>query len=264
MHTASELTVAFDFNPFLLLLAQRIVRGEQLALYEFPHAPKAMEDCAVLRELHAEQPSRDGLCFVLGDALRAPFVPGGFDTIVTPWLVDILPERFDSLCRRINALLGQGGRWINFGSLHFHVADPALQFTTEECLEIIEESGFRISDTSETSVPYLCSPASRHGRRESVFGWSATKHADADAPAPWQSYPDWIVDGDRPVPLLEAFRQQAAHTQVRAYYLSLIDGRRTLTDMARIFVDQKLMSYDEAQAAIRTSLMKLYDAARRP
>jgi len=263
MRTTADLTVAFDFNPFLLILAQRIVCGDTLALYEFPHAPRSIDDCAVLRELRAGRPSRDGLHFVLGDALRAPFVHGGFDSIVTPWLVDILPERFDLLCRRLNALLSTGGCWNNFGSLHFHIADPALQFTTEECLEIIAASGFEILDTSETSVPYLCSPSSRHGRQESVFGWSAIKRADVEPPGTYEAYPDWIVGGTQPVPLLEAFRQQAAHTRVRAYYLSLIDGRRSLHDMARVFVEQKLMSFEEAEAAIRTSLMKLYDSTRR-
>jgi uncharacterized protein YbaR (Trm112 family) len=263
MRTTAELTVAFDFNPFLLLLAQQIVRGKPLALYEFPHAPRGIDDCAVLRELHAEQPSRDGLHFVLGDALRAPFVHGGFDSIVTPWLVDILPERFDSLCRRLNALLSTGGCWNNFGTLHFHTSDPRLQFTTEECLEIIAASGFEIIETSETSVPYLCSPSSRHGRQESVFGWSAIKREDVKPPGTYESYPDWIVGGTLPVPLLEAFRQQADYTRVRAYYLSLIDGHRSIHDMARVFVEHRLMSFEEAEAAIRTSLMKLYDSTRR-
>ena len=36
-------TVALDFNPLLLLVAQAVTEGEQLNLYEFPIAPLALE-----------------------------------------------------------------------------------------------------------------------------------------------------------------------------------------------------------------------------
>jgi hypothetical protein len=45
--------------------------------------------------------------------------------------------------------------------------------------------------------------------------------------------------------------------------MSLIDGRRSLADMAQVFVDQRLMGRDEAEAAIRGFLTKMYDDSRR-
>ena len=264
MRTSSALTAVFDFNPFLLILAQRVTRGDTIELYEFPLAPKGIDQVAVLQKLRAADPAREGLHFLLGDVLHSPLAAGSFDTVVTPWLVDILPERFDHLCRRINALLSPGGRWVNFGSLQFHVADPSLQFTTEECVDKIAAAGFAAPESFDTTLPYLCSPASRHGRRENVFCWSTIKREDVAAPPVHEAYPAWIVHGDQPVPLLDAFRQLADSTRVRAYYLSLIDGRRSLRDMARVFVDQNLMSLEEAEAAIRASLMKMYDSSRRP
>ena len=79
---------------------------------------------------------------MLADAHRPPFRHGAFDTVITPWLVDILPERFEALCARINALLAPGGRWLNFGSLSFHVPDAAARYSIEECVAVVEENGF--------------------------------------------------------------------------------------------------------------------------
>src|SRR5690606_3628478 len=91
-------TTALDFNPLLVLLAARAARGEAIELYEFPLAPRSTAEQAVLRRLAAPRPARHGLRFVLGDANRPPFPAGAFDTVITPWLVDILPEPFDVLC----------------------------------------------------------------------------------------------------------------------------------------------------------------------
>jgi hypothetical protein len=65
------------------------------------------------------------------------------------------------------------------------------------------------------------------------------------------------------VPLSASFRTQAAATRVHAFLMSLIDGRRSLKDMAKLVVEQRLMNPDEAEAAIRSFLIKMYDDSRR-
>src|SRR5690606_3467481 len=159
-------------------------------------------------------PARDGLAYVLGDVHRPPFRHGAFDTVVTPWLVDILPERFDTLCARVNALLADGGRWLNFGSLSFHDADPALRYGLEECLAALADSGFDTPTVAEREIPYMCSPASRHARRERTVTWSAVKQRAVKRQARYQALPEWLVRGTDPVPLSESFRTQAATTRI--------------------------------------------------
>lgn len=263
-HTSAACTVALDFNPLLLLVAERVARGEALELYEFPLAPRTVADQAVLRTLAAPAPARDGLVYVLGDVHRPPFRHGAFDTVVTPWLVDILPERFDTLCARINALLASGGQWLNFGSLSFHDADPAARYGLEECLAALADNGFEEIVTDEREIPYLCSPASRHARRERVVTWSAVKRRNARKAPRYHALPDWLVRGTEPVPLSESFRTQATATRIHAFLMSLIDGRRSLKDMAKLVVEQRLMSPAEAEPAIRSFLIKMHDDARRP
>jgi hypothetical protein len=45
--------------------------------------------------------------------------------------------------------------------------------------------------------------------------------------------------------------------------MSLIDGKRTLQDMALVLENQKLMSREEAEPAIRAFLTKMYDDAQK-
>jgi uncharacterized protein YbaR (Trm112 family) len=259
-----HLSVAMDFNPLLLLIAKRVISGEPLQLYEFPIAPKSLDDFAVLRKLSAPDPVSSGFHLLLGDVLRPPFSPGAFDTVVTPWLIDIVSEDFPVFAGRINSLLSPGGRWINFGSLAFDNPERSRRYSPEEVLVITEECGFNTPFVTQATIPYMCSPSSRHGRQESVFSFCAQKERDADTPARYQALPDWIVTGKDPVPLLQSFQTQAMSTQIYAFVMSLIDGRRSIQDMAKLLEQQKLMTRKEAEPAIRNFLTRMYDDSQRP
>ena len=263
MQTDCTTTIAMDFNPMLLLISQAVTRGDSLKMYEFPIAPKSLEDDAVLRTLSAPEVAREGFHFVLGDALRPPFAAGSFDTVVTPWLIDIISEDLPILAARINGLLKPNGRWVNFGSLAFSHPDRARRYSPEETKAIVAENGFSDPYVSEATIPYMCSPASRHGRQERVFTFSAYKERDAEQPGRHRALPDWIVTGKEPVPLSPSFRSQAMSTQIYSFIMSLIDGRRTLKDMAIVLEKQKIMSREEAEPAIRSFLTKMYDDSQK-
>jgi hypothetical protein len=261
VRTEAALTVALDFNPLLAIVAAAVSSGSGIELYEFPLAPRG--EPALLRRLAAPAPVRPGLVQVLADAHRPPFRRGAFDTVVTPWLVDILPERFDVLCARVNALLGDGGRWLNFGSLSFHDPDPAARYGLDECRAALDENGFGDVVTEERELPYMSSPASRHARRERIVSWSARKVRDVKKVPRYQALPEWLVRGTDPVPSIDSFRSQAAATRIHAFLMSLIDGRRSLKDIAKLVVEQRLMNAAEAEPAIRSFLIKMHDDARR-
>ena len=256
-------TVALDFNPLLLLVAGTVTRGATLLLHEFPIAPKALEDDAVLRTLSAPEAVDDHFHLVLGDALRPPFASGAFDTVITPWLIDIISEDLPVLGARINNLLGDNGRWLNFGSLAFGGPQRARHYSVDETLTIVAECGFAAPSVAEATIPYLCSPASRHGRQENVFTFAAQKEQKVAAAKRHRALPDWIVTGKEPIPLSAAFRTQAMSTQIYAFIMSLIDGKRTIRDMAEILEKQKLMSRAEAEPAIRSFLTRMYDDAQK-
>ena len=255
--------IAMDFNPLLILVAHAMVRGDRLSMYEFPIAPASLEDDVVLRKLSAPEVVGDGFHLVLADALRAPFAAGSFDTVVTPWLIDIITEDLQVFAARINRLLNDNGRWVNFGSLAFAESSRARCYSPEETKAIIAECGFSDPYVSQATIPYMCSPASRHGRQEKVFSFSAYKERDAGKVDRHRALPDWIVTGKEPVPLTQSFRTQAMTTQIYSFIMSLIDGRRSIEEMAVVLEKQQLMSKEEAVPAIRSFLTKMYDDSQR-
>jgi hypothetical protein len=260
---APELTVALDFNPMLMLLADRIVAGESIEMYEFPRAPISLEDQALLRTLAAEEALGDDFACVIADASRPPFRRGAFDTIITPWLTDIVQEDLARQAARINQLLINEGQWINFGSVAFEHADPARRYCLEEVIDIIHDQGFAHPRTDETTIPYMCSPASRHGRRENVVTIAAGKTSAAAKQPRYEALPDWLVKGEAPVPLTESFQMQSMSTRIHAFVMSMIDGKRSIQDMARLMEEQRLMSQEEALPTIRSFLIRMLDDSRR-
>lgn len=257
------LTVALDLNPLLAGVGARVSRGEVLELTEFPLAPRRPEDVALQRRLAAPRPARPGLSFVLGDAQAPPFVAGAFDLVVTPWLLDILDAPPQGLMAQINRLLAPGGTWVYHGSVAFAHPDPALQFTGEELVAAAAALGFAVEVEREAELSYLRCPNSRHGRMERVLTFRAERRS-ACAVAPGSSaVPDWIADPSRPVPALPAFRSQALATRTHAYIMSLIDGRRSLGDIARVLAQHGLMDEAGARVALTGFFTTLHDEASR-
>jgi hypothetical protein len=259
-----EVTLALDFNPLLALVAARAATGTSTGLWEFPIAPRTLADHAVLRTLVAPEPAAPGLHVLLADVLRPPLLPESVDLVVTPWVVDILPEDFRTFAARVNGVLKPGGRWVCFGSLAFSQPEAASRYSLEEALAIVMDSGFGEPDVREDEIPYMCSPASRHGRRELVVTIAATRERAVPRPPRHRALPDWLVGGTQPVPLLPAFQLQAMTTRIYGFIMGLIDGRRSVSDMARLLAEQRLMTREEAEPAVRTFLTRMYEDSQRP
>ncbi len=257
-----QITVALDVNPLLALAAQQVVAGAPVALHEFPLAPRQLDDGAVARVLTAPAPVSEGFYYVLADGLRAPFQTDVFDAVVTPWFVDIVDTDLRVLAQRINRLLRLDGRWVIFGSMRFAQADPAQCYSADEAVALIADAGFAPPVVVDTKIPYMCSPASRHGRVEQVLTISSNKVKRVATPPRHTALPEWLVQGNQPVPLLDAFRMQASTTQIYAFLMSMIDGKRTLRDMALLMEERRLMPRAEAESALRGFLIKMYDESQ--
>ena len=257
------LTVALDINPLLLLTAARLLRGERVALYEFPLAPRALGDAARRRELAAPTVPRAGLELVFADAWNAPFAAQSFDAVITPWLVDIVELDFDSIALHVNRLLTPGGRWVSFGSLAFPWRRPALRLSCEEVGESISASGFEIAAVTEASLPYMRSPASRHARIEEVVVYAADKLRRAPRePAP-SAEPEWLCDTRLPIPRTPALQLATDASRIQAVLLGLIDGQRSVEALAQIVAAEGLLPPDQAHSAVLGLLARLEADARR-
>lgn len=142
------------------------------------------------------------------------------------------------------------------------VVSHAAWYEREEVRQVVEAAGFAAIEVCEEAIPYLSSPASRHARRETVVTFSAVKQRDVAAPARARRDPDWHEQTDQPVPLLPELSGRQLELRVLALVASLVDGRRSVRDMARVLVDKRMMTEAEAEPAVRGFLRRFHEEAR--
>lgn len=254
-------TTALDINPLLAGCLRRLAAGDTVNMVEFPLAPRGVADGALAREMRAPEPARPGFQVLLGDVMSAPFRAGSFDTVLTPWLIDILPESLPRVAERIATLLRPGGRWINFGSVAFVAADPAEHLVSAEIGPLIVPLGFAVEGERNERLPYMQSPASRHGRLEEVFAFTARRDATAVPLSPVAGLPGWALDARMPVPRSPFLADQALKQQVYGFVAALVDGQRSTADIAAHLVEKRLMPMAEALPAVRNFLLQLHEQA---
>src|SRR5205085_12531552 len=53
-------TLAIDINPLPMIVAHRVLGGEEVALFEFPVSPGSLAEVCIDRRLHADGPRAPG------------------------------------------------------------------------------------------------------------------------------------------------------------------------------------------------------------
>ena len=156
-----ESTVALDFNPMLMLVANSDgTRARKLKMYtsfrSHPSRWKTMPCCG-----RSQRPRKPAMiftwCSVTPCAHRLP-------TALLRYRGNAVADRHhhrrpartglheSTICCRTN------GRWVNFGSLAFSSPQRALQYSPEETKGIVAECGFSDPYVAEATIPYMCSP----------------------------------------------------------------------------------------------------------
>jgi uncharacterized protein YbaR (Trm112 family) len=229
---APELTVALDINPLLLLAGERTMFGEPWRLYEFPPEPKDLASACVERVLQAPQGKPDRFHLVLADAFATPLRPGSFDTVVTPWFIDIVPVDIRQTLALVHTLLAPGGRWLDFGPLAYKSEHPHYQrYTAEELFELADLAGFTPGEPRRERIDFLKSPSSGPVRNESVLAFAARKRSAEPGPADREP-PAWLMLPHLPIPRFPGLDGYKAEHALLAYLATLIDGTLTLQDLA--------------------------------
>jgi ubiquinone/menaquinone biosynthesis C-methylase UbiE len=261
IHQAAEVdqTLAVDINPYLFLAAKRVMMGRNLTLYEFPITPVNLDSFAVKLKCKAPEPLKDNFHFILADAMNPSFADGSLNTVLTPWLIDIVHQDCRDLFRRLNRILAKGGSWINFGPLAFFHRQFHLCYSLEEILEIASESGFQIDDPFHEEIPYLHSPYSCQKRYEKVLCFRAVKTAEIEQPEPFHYLPDWLLNMDKPVPQLADFQQQQGVHRTLSELFAQVDGQRSISQIAQQLTPKLGVSFANAQEMIKGLLTQFFE-----
>jgi SAM-dependent methyltransferase len=178
LRQGSSETVALDIDPYLLVIAERVVRGGCVRLTEASH--KWIEGSDVSRQWQLEADrgplAREAFRCVFADGVTPPFARETFDTVVTAWFIDQVPRDVPGFIRTLSELLRPGGRWLNQGPLVYPEQTPfERRYACEELFELARAAGFVVGQWSRTSQRYLVSPLTGNGKIESVLSFVASR-----------------------------------------------------------------------------------------
>jgi hypothetical protein len=251
------ITVATDINPLLTLAAKQIFDGNNLDIYEFPTEPINSDYVAIEHRIKGNK-APDNFHTVFSDANRPAFKKGCFDTVITPWLIDIQPLELSWFLQQLNQYISVGGQWINFGSLVFNQQRDALCYSIEEVKTIALAQGFEINSISQQQIPYLKSPYNAGYRIETVWSWLARKVADVDAIEETPFLPDWLLDTSLPVPKADYFKQFNLKHRLYAQLGAEVDGRTSIKKISSKLAKQYAMDSSEAANLVKHLFIDLF------
>ncbi len=252
-----EVTVATDINPLLVLAAKRIIEGYGLDIYEFPMQPLESQYAAVSHQIEGVK-KPDNFYYVFSDATKPAFIKGSFNTVLTPWLIDIQPLELSRFLQQLNQYIDIGGQWVNFGSLVFHQKRDALCYSIEEVKTIAEQQGFEIHNIQQQQIPYLKSPYNAGHRVETVWSWSANKIKDVAPIKQIQTLPPWLLDIKKPIPKTHYFQQFTVTHRTYAQLSAEVDGRTSINKIANKIAKRQGINPDEAINLVRNLFIDLY------
>ncbi|HYJ10491.1 MAG TPA: class I SAM-dependent methyltransferase, partial [Polyangiaceae bacterium] len=254
-------TLALDVDPLPFVVAQRLLQGRTVRLYEFPAWPLDSTKLFADRSLSSATPADPTLRLVFADARDPPVRAQSFDTVLTPWFIDLVD--MPALFERIWQVLVPGGCWINFGPLLYGESATGLpgRYCIDEVFDRVETAGFSIERHSFRRMTYMHSPISCQGRVETVLTFCARRLADKPAQPDAQS-PDWLVDAALPVPVLPGLeRYEPTHAMLRTI-VNLIDGKRSASDIGDLLVRHHSLPREHALTAVTACLRAIERDAR--
>lgn len=252
-----ERTLALDLNPLPLLLANRLLQGEVIEAYEYPVGPRGLQAAAVRQRLAAVHQAPDNFVFALADARHPPFVPGAVETVFTPWFIDVVEAELPKTIETTHRMLRPGGLWLNQGPLRFH-GSATCRYSIEEVLELVRAGGFEVLAAQQDDAPYFHSPHSGSRRKETVYGFVACKVRDGVTKvAPEPSGPPWATDPSQPIPASAELDALVERLVLSAGALSLVDGQRSLVDIAEALAGEIRVEPERLVESLRLLLVNL-------
>ena len=106
-------------------------------------------------------------------------------------------------------------------------------YTIEEVHEIVAGTAFDLLSHDRQQLPYFHSPISGSHRTDLVFRFAARKSGEAPAVDIPDGVPPWIANSLTPIPITPALIALGRTSMSTAGVLSMIDGQRSIVDVAR-------------------------------
>lgn len=259
-------TLALDFNPLLLFTAQKMINNEDFKLFEIPFPVIDKENITKEWTLHnpiqKNQIAKESFQLVFADIQNLPFKSEVFSSVLTPWVIDILPMEFEKLAERVNNVLAPDGEWINFGPLGFMHSKESICHTRSEIIEILESKGFHVDINTTQEINYLNSPVSSQKRIEEVFIFKARKKNSVSV-SNYSYLPPWLLDRDLPIPLSDQIQNQKILAKTTADVFFSIDNQQSFNSLSQLLANHYKMTLEQAQQTLMLLLIKFHESQSR-
>jgi N2227-like protein len=243
--------VAVDVDPLVLLIADRVLRGEEVPLLEARANAVDLDALRADRILRAPRGPTRRVQPLLANGLAPPFPAGSFDTVLTPWFIDLVPPDVRGLLGSIARLLVPAGRWINYGPFLYPLSRPAAQrYSQQEVRDLAKLAGLFEVARAEGSARFAHSPLTGRGRIEPVV---ATAHELRDVSRVAGEPAPFVALTHLPIPLPSA-RRKDDESRVEQVILDMLDGQKSIDDIARELAQRTGKPAQELLDAIRFCL----------
>ncbi len=214
-------------------------------MYDFPNAPVTTADVTRLYTLASAKPKLTGLHFLFADVGDLPIKPQSFNSVLTPWLIDILPMNFSQLAQRVNQILEVGGEWLNFGPLGFSHRHESQNLTSDEIKEQLIENGFKVEIEKVSRIRYLSAKNEVNSRNETAYLFKARKVNNVLV-EPFDYRADWLVNLDKPIPLTDEIKKHQQLVRFQGDLFLTINGSVSVNQIAQLFATHYKVSADAA------------------
>ncbi|HEY7773751.1 MAG TPA: hypothetical protein VIC26_11260 [Marinagarivorans sp.] len=230
-------TVALDTNPVLISCAHRLVAQQRA--WQLPEIHPGPQIGIPLTHVWPMQvpdyePARMATWYAMaGNAWRPPLKKHSFDTIVTPWFMDVNGREVRELIGQVQRYLKPGGVWINTGPLLYgpDITD-VHRYSHAEIIELLELAGFKVVYQNHVQSAYLDTPLSEEKRIEQIWTFAATAPDHFPPAYPDTQPPAWIVLPHLPIPADQALN--AHGNPVLEHLVAQVDGQTCINDIADI------------------------------
>lgn len=238
-HMNTKTTTVVDVNPVLLSAGNLLLNhGLSFDVVECPQDPADGRPEAKEWRLEATRrtpKNMTGWSIMAANVWSLPFKKGSFDTIITPWFLDVNGKDACELIALIDSLLKPNGRWVNSGPLLYGDDIPfASRYSHKELRELIALGMGSICSESIVPASYLDSPITSRQRTEEVWSFCAIKNQASreQAIADYKGgVPAWLVLAHLPIDRRDIQMQKVVHP-VAKQLVALLDGECSISDVA--------------------------------
>jgi ubiquinone/menaquinone biosynthesis C-methylase UbiE/uncharacterized protein YbaR (Trm112 family) len=229
--------ISTDHNPFLIMMAKKIMNKEKVELYNYSFFPKTLELTNTKYEI--QLPSTvENHHQVLSSFPDLPFKENSFDLIIAPWFLDILELDFNTAHQQCLKYLSAEGHFICIGPSNKHSKDIAEQLTAPE-MDNILSSNFINSSYEVKEIQYLENPIESHKRIEQIILFHGENKSSEIQKLKNKDQKKEILLG----PELIAFKQK---TEIFHRILKLIDKDMDYEQLSKKLVVEFNFTKDEA------------------